>query len=174
VLIPLAGILSARSFMHGAMGVFLTVYVEKETNSLWYGGAALALYEVFGVAGVLSAGTLSDWIGRKRVLFWVLTIAPIAVLCFIFSSGWIQMAMLMISGFAVLSTTPVMLAIIQENAKSNPSAANGHFMMISFAVRSLSVFLVGIIGDVAGLENMFIISALIGFLAIPLLLKLDL
>lgn len=173
VLIPLSGILSARSFMHASMGVFLTVFVERQTGSLWYGGAALALYEAFGVAGVLSAGTLSDWLGRQRVLFWVLTIAPVAILLFVFTTGILKIVMLVITGFTVLSTTPVMLAIIQENAKLNPSAANGLFMMISFAVRSIAVFFAGIIGDFAGLENMFIASALIGFSAIPFLLKLD-
>ncbi len=173
VLIPLSGILTARAFMHASMGVFLTVYVERKTGSLWYGGAALALYEAFGVVGILSAGTISDWIGRQRVLFWVLVVAPFAILGFVFTTGILQMLMLMITGFTVLSTTPVMLAIIQENATSNPSAANGLFMMTSFAVRSLAVFLAGIIGDVAGLENMFIVCAGIGFAAIPFLLKLD-
>lgn len=173
VLVPLSGILAARSFMHASMGVFLTVYVERQTGSLWFGGAALALYEAFGVAGVLSAGTLSDWLGRQRVLFWVLMVAPVAILIFVFTSGFIKIAMLVITGFTVLSTTPVMLAIIQENAKENPSAANGLFMMISFAVRSVAVFLAGIIGDLAGLENMFITSAVIGFFAIPFLLKLE-
>lgn len=174
VLIPLAGILSGTSLMHGSMGMFLTVYVESRTGSLWYGGAALALYEIFGVAGVLSAGTLSDWLGRKRVLFWVLSTAPAAILLFIFTSGWVQIAMMMLAGFTVLSTTPVMLAIVQDSAKDNPSAANGHFMMISFLVRSVAVFIVGVIGDAAGLENMFIISAAVGFSAVPFLLKLDL
>ncbi|MCP3873408.1 MAG: MFS transporter [Desulfobacteraceae bacterium] len=173
VLIPLSGILSARSFMHASMGVFLTVFVEKETGSLWLGGAALALYEAFGVAGILSAGTLSDRIGRQRTLFWVLIVAPIATLTFVFTAGILKIIMLVITGFTVLSTTPVMLAIIQENAKNNPSTANGLFMMISFAVRSLAVFIAGIIGDLAGLENMFIISAVIGFFAIPFLLKLE-
>jgi FSR family fosmidomycin resistance protein-like MFS transporter len=46
-------------------------------------------------------------------------------------------------------------------------------MMTSFAVRSLAVLMAGIIGDIAGLENMFIICAGIGFAAIPFLLKLD-
>ncbi len=172
VLIPLSGIISARAFMHASMGVFITVYVEKQTNSLWLGGAALTLYEVFGVMGVLSAGTLSDWIGRQRVLFWVLLVAPFAILAFIFTTGILQIIMLAITGFTVLSTTPVMLAIIQENAKNNPSAANGLFMMISFATRAIAVFLAGIIGDIAGLENMFIVSAFIGLFAIPFLLKL--
>ena len=172
VLLPITGILAARSFMHASMGVFLAVFVERQTQSLWYGGAALALYEAFGVAGILCAGTLSDRIGRQRVLFWVLLVAPVAVLVFVFTAGWIKIAMVAVAGFTVLSTTPVMLALVQENAKENPSAANGLFMMISFAVRSLAVFLAGIIGDLAGLENIFTVSALIGFTAIPFLLKL--
>jgi FSR family fosmidomycin resistance protein-like MFS transporter len=172
VLIPLSGILAARSFMHASMGVFLTVFVEKQTGSLWYGGAALALYEVFGVAGVLSAGTFSDWLGRQRVLFWVLMTAPVAILIFVFTTGFLKIAMVAVTGFTVLSTTPVMLAIIQENARDNPSAANGLFMMISFAVRAVAVFFAGVIGDFTGLENMFVVSALIGFCGLPFLLKL--
>jgi FSR family fosmidomycin resistance protein-like MFS transporter len=173
VLVPLAGILMARSFMHASMGMFLTVFVARKTGNLWLSGGALALYEAFGVAGVLSAGTFSDWIGRQKVLLWVLTIAPVAILGFVFSDGILKIIMLALTGFAVLSTTPVMLAIIQENAEHNPSAANGLFMMTSFAVRSLAVFIAGIVGDFAGIENMFILSAFVGFSAIPFLLKLE-
>lgn len=172
VLEPLAAILTARACMHGAMGVFLTVYVEQKTNSLWMGGAALALYEALGVAGVLSAGTLSDRLGRQRVLFWALVTAPVAILLFIFSSGVLQVLWLLVTGFSVLSTTPVMLALIQESATENPSAANGLFMMTSFAVRSLAVVVVGALGDAFGMEAMFIIAAVIGFTAIPFLITL--
>jgi len=172
VLNPLTGILAGRAFMHGSMGMFLTVYVEQKTNSLWYGGAALALYEALGVAGVLSAGILSDRLGRQRVLFWALVTAPVAILLFVFTSGILQILMLLVTGFTVLSTTPVMLALIQENARENPSAANGLFMMVSFALRSVAVVVVGVLGDVFGLDNMFIISAVTGFTAIPFLLKL--
>ncbi|MBA3009169.1 MAG: MFS transporter [Proteobacteria bacterium] len=173
VLDPLTGILVARAFMHASMGVFLTVFVERKTGSLWYGGAALALYEALGVAGVLSAGTLSDWLGRRRVLFWALVVAPVAILLFVYTTGAIKIAMLLVTGFTVLSTTPVMLALVQETARDNPSAANGLFMMVSFAARSFAVVIVGAIGDVAGLENMFAISALVGFAAIPFLFKLE-
>ena len=172
VLDPLTGILAARAFMHGSMGMFLTVYVEQKTSSLWLGGAALALYEALGVAGVLLAGTLSDRLGRQRVLFWALVTAPVSILLFVYTSGFLQVCMLLVAGFTVLSTTPVMLALIQETAGDNPSAANGLFMMTSFALRSLAVVLVGAIGDAFGLDNMFIISALVGFTAIPFLIKL--
>jgi len=87
------------------------------------------------------------------------------------TTGILKIIMLILAGFTVLSTTPVMLAIVQDHAKEHPSTANGLFMMVSFAVRSFAVVVVGFIGDVAGLENMFIISGLIGFAAIPFLLK---
>lgn len=172
ILNPLAGILSARAMMHGSMGMFLTVYVEQATGSLWLGGTALTLYEATGVAGILSAGTLSDRLGRQRVLFWALTVAPVSILLFALTSGWSQVLWLLITGFTVLSTTPVMLALVQENARENPAAANGLFMMISFAVRSLAVVAAGAIADVFGMNMMFIVSALAGFTAIPFLIKL--
>jgi FSR family fosmidomycin resistance protein-like MFS transporter len=173
VMMPLAGILTARAFMHASMGVFLSVYVENKTGSLWYGGMALTLYEAFGVAGVLSSGTLSDWMGRQRVLFWALLIAPLSIFGFILTSGLLQVLMLVVTGFTVLSTTPVMLAFVQDHAKDHPASANGLFMMISFAVRAMAVTLVGIIGDLAGLEMMFVVSGISGAMAVPFLLKLN-
>ncbi|HKL00523.1 MAG TPA: MFS transporter [Desulfotignum sp.] len=173
VLAPLSGILAARACMHASMGIFLGVFVEQQTGSLWYGGAALALYEAFGVAGVLSAGTLSDWMGRRKVLFWALVTAPAALLAFVYAPGVFKIPLMLVVGFSVLSTTPVMLAIVQENAGKNPSAANGLFMMVSFSVRSLAVVVVGGIGDAAGMENMFAVSALAGFFALPFLIKLS-
>lgn len=173
VMKPLSAILASRALMHASMGMFLTVYVERQTGSLWYGGAALALYEALGVAGVLSSGTLSDWVGRKRVLFWALAIAPVAIILFVYTTGILKILMLLVTGFTVLSTTPVMLALVQENAGRNPSAANGLFMMVSFLVRSVAVVLAGAVGDVAGMEKMFLVSALVGLLAIPILMKFD-
>ncbi len=172
VLNPLAGILSARAMMHGSMGMFLTVYVEHATGSLWLGGTALTLYEAMGVAGILSAGTLSDRLGRRRVMFWALTIAPVTILLFATTTGVIQVLSLLITGFTVLSTTPVMLALVQENARENPAAANGLFMMLSFAVRSLAVVAAGALADAFGLDMMFVISALSGVTAIPFLIRL--
>ncbi|PIE60893.1 MAG: MFS transporter [Desulfobacterales bacterium] len=172
VLNPLSGILAARSLMHGSMGMFLTVYVEQHTGSLWMGGAALAMYEALGVAGILSAGTLSDRLGRQRVLLWALATAPAAILLFVFTTGIVQILMLLVTGFTVLSTTPVMLALIQEHAPENPSAANGLFMMVSFAVRSLAVVIAGALGDFFGMDAMFIIAAIAGYTALPFLITL--
>ncbi len=169
VLIPLSGMLTATAFMRSAMGVFLPVFIQKQTGSLWFAGTGLAIYETIGIIGVLCAGIISDKMGRKEILFIALAAAPITLCLFILTKGYLSFFMLLATGFTLLSTTPVMLAIIQENAGENPSAANGLFMMVSFVTRSISVVLVGIIGDFTGLKNMYLICAAIGLIAIPFL-----
>jgi FSR family fosmidomycin resistance protein-like MFS transporter len=172
ILVPLVAILCARGFMHAAITTFLPTFVEMKTGDLWLAGISLALVEGSGVAGVLVAGSLSDRFGRRQVLLVSLVGAPIMLMAFIWLEGWLRFAALMITGFTLLSTTPVMLALVQEYSRSSPAAANGIFMMVSFMARSSVVVVVGYLGDVIGLQTTYICSALIGLAAIPFILML--
>ena len=172
ILVPLVAILCARGFMHAAITTFLPTFVEMKTGDLWLAGISLALVEGSGVAGVLVAGSLSDRFGRRQVLLVSLVGAPIMLMAFIWLEGWLRFAALMITGFTLLSTTPVMLALVQENSRSSPAAANGIFMMVSFMARSSVVVVVGYLGDVIGLQTTYVCSALIGLAAIPFILML--
>jgi FSR family fosmidomycin resistance protein-like MFS transporter len=164
--------LFARGFMHGSLATFLPVFIRQKTGSLWLAGAALAIYEASGVAGIFTAGPLSDRIGRKQILGFQLVFAPFFLLMFISFNGWLRILALVLTGITLLSTTPVMLAMIQENAKNSPSAANGFYMMISFIARSAVVVLIGYCGDVFGLETTYYVSAFMGMAGIPFLFML--
>jgi FSR family fosmidomycin resistance protein-like MFS transporter len=172
VLLPLTIILLARSFMHGSMTAFLPTFIRSQSGNLWLGGIALTLFEAAGVAGVLTAGTLSDRLGRRRMLLISLVGAPLSVLLFLFTDDWLRLFALLSCGFMLLSTTPVMLALIQEHAGDSPAAANGIFMMTAFLARSSVVILIGLIADQASLETAFFISGLAGFIGIPFILLL--
>ena len=172
VLLPLSMILVARSFMHACLTAFLPVFIQNEGGSLWLGGAGLAMFEAAGVVGVLTAGTLSDHLGRRRTLLFLLVGAPVTVLVFIYSDGALRLCALLGCGFLLLSTTPVMLALVQEHAGESPAAANGIFIMIAFVARSTVVVLIGLIADHAGLQVAYGISAMVGFLGIPFVLRL--
>ena len=173
LLLPLSGILTARAFMHSAMAVFLPVFIEHETGNLWLAGSGLALYEAFGVIGVLTAGTLSDAWGRKKVLSAAVMAGPAALFCFILTSGVLKVILLCLTGFSILSTTPVMLAMVQEQGRGAPSAANGLFMMVSFVTRSITIVVVGAIADMTSLETMYLICAGMGLLALPFVYRLQ-
>ena len=172
LLAPLIAILCARGFMHASIITFLPTYITQQTGNLWLAGISLTLVEGAGVVGVLTAGFLSDALGRRRVLFISLVTAPIMLLGFIWITQWIRFALLICTGFCLLSTTPVMLALVQENAVESPAAANGFFMMASFMARSAVVVLVGYLGDLFGLEATYILSAVLGCAGIPFILML--
>jgi FSR family fosmidomycin resistance protein-like MFS transporter len=172
ILMPITGILVARGFMHGCMASFLPTFIVMNTDNLWLAGAGLTIYESAGVVGVMVAGTLSDRFGRRRLLTLSLLGAPLSLLLFVWVEGWAAYVMLVLTGFTLLSTTPVMLALVQENAAHSPSAANGLFMMISFLARSAVVVVVGITGDLIGLKTTFVLFALIGFVSLPFVFRL--
>jgi FSR family fosmidomycin resistance protein-like MFS transporter len=172
ILIPLTAILVFRGFMHASLTAFLPTFIKLETGNLWLAGIALTLFEAAGVAGVLTAGSLSDRFGRRWILMVSLLGAPVSLFLFTAIGGWVRFMALILVGFTLLSTTPVMLALVQENAKNSPSAANGFFMMLSWISRSAVVVVVGFIGDLIGLRSTYFISALLGLAAIPFVLKL--
>jgi len=91
---------------------------------------------------------------------------------FAWFGGWARFIALLFTGMTILSTTPVMLALVQEHAKGSPSAANGLFMMISFVTRSGIVVLVGFLGDLVGLKDTYFISSFLGILGIPFIFML--
>ena len=172
VLLPLSAILVARGFMHASMTAFLPTYIQMETGNLWLAGIALTLFEAAGVAGVLAAGSISDWFGRRKTLLISMLGAPLFLFVFTLSGGWLRVASLIATGFTLLSTTPVMLALVQENARQAPAAANGLFMMINFIARSAVVVIVGFVADRIGLNITYLISAAIGLIGIPFVLVL--
>jgi FSR family fosmidomycin resistance protein-like MFS transporter len=172
ILWPLAAILVSRGFMHASMTAFLPTYINQETGNLWLAGMALTLFEFAGVAGVLTAGSMSDLFGRRKTLLVSLVGAPICLFVFTITGGWSRIAALLVTGFTLLSTTPVMLALVQEHARHSPAAANGLFMMISFIARSAVVVVVGFIADRIGLQAAYLISAAMGLIGIPFIFQL--
>ncbi len=172
VLLPLTAILSARGFMHASMTAFLPTFVKGETGNLWLAGTSLTLFEISGVVGVLLAGPFSDRFGRRKILLVSLLGAPVMLFLFAWLGNWSRFIALLFTGLTILSTTPVMLALVQEQVQGSPSAANGLFMMISFITRSGIVVLVGYMGDLVGLRNTYLISSLLGALGIPFVFML--
>lgn len=168
LLVPLSAIVFVRGFMHASLTAFLPLYILQKTNDVWLAGIALSMFEAAGVVGILAVGGLSDYLGRKQLLMFCLIVAPFSLLAFSLTSGMLQMAILLLTGFSLLSTTPVMLAMIQEYSTDGSSAANGVFMMISFIARSAVVVLVGLVADTVGLETTYLICGAFGLLGIPL------
>ena len=158
--------------MHAAITTFLPTFIRQESGNLWLAGISLTLVETAGVVGVLLFGSLSDTLGRRKVLFFSLITAPIMLLSFTWLNDWLRFLALIGTGFSLLSLSPVMMALVQEHSESGPAAANGIYMMGSFIARSSVVVIVGFLGDIIGLQSTYMLTALLGFMGIPFVLML--
>lgn len=172
LLVPLVGIVSARAFMSSALTTYLPVFLAEEGAELWLAGISLSVLEAAGVAGALLGGSLSDRLGRRVVLLVSLLVTPLLMIVFVVVGGWLRFPLLLLMGFASLSVTPVIMALVQESFPESRALANGIYMSLSFLIRSGVVVLVGAIGDLWGMSPAFIACALVTLLGLPFLLLL--
>jgi FSR family fosmidomycin resistance protein-like MFS transporter len=157
----------AQSGMKSALSFYLPVYLVQQGESLWYAGISLSILQFFGILGAFLSGNVSDRIGRKKTLI-ITTIGSIIFMAlFIWSNNIILLVFL---GLFIFSTNPVLMALVQDNSPTMPTFMNSIYMSINFGVSSLMVFLIGYLGDNYGLETTYVVSTLIGLIAIPMVL----
>ncbi len=164
----LALLLGTQTLLVVAAGTYLPLYMSNVAGaSLWLAGASLTIVEAAGVLGALMAGTLSDRWGRGGVTLVVTILAPAAMLVFVLGPAALAIPMLVLIGVAAIGSTPVFLAIIQDAFPDNRALANGTFLAVSFIIRAAGIYLIGSFADALGLQRAFLISAVVGFLGIP-------
>jgi FSR family fosmidomycin resistance protein-like MFS transporter len=169
LMLLLAGLIAVRSLMMMSITIFLPLFLTEEGSSVWLAGAALSIVEAAGIAGALTGGWVSDHIGRKAVLVFGHVAAPTALLLFLATDGWIRIALLPVIGFTLLAIPPVMMALVQESFPETRALANGVFLSLSFAIRSVAAVSFGAVGDAFGLSTAMLIAAFAAFGGLPLI-----
>jgi len=170
--LPLAIILFFRNFMMASLTTYLPIYLNMGGASLWLSGIALSILEFAGVGGALLSGTLSDWAGRKTILFVATISSSLLLFVFLNIDGWLFVPVLLLLGFSIFSTSPVMLAIVQDQLPNHRAVGNGLFIFMSFAIRSAAIMTIGVVGDNLGLSTAYLWSAIIALGGIPAIFML--
>jgi FSR family fosmidomycin resistance protein-like MFS transporter len=156
-----------RSFSSVALTTYLPVFLKEGGASLWWAGASLSILEAAGVIGALAGGSLSDRLGRRRILMIALGATAGLILLFLNVPDVGKTALLPFLGFFSLSTTPVIMALVQESYPENRAMANGVYMALSFIIRSMILVVFGAISDWIGLPNAYLLSALLLIVGLP-------
>ena len=169
----LLGITFFRAIMKSGLTAFLPTYFYTDKGeTLWFANSALAVFQLAGAIGTVLSGTISDKIGRKTLLLIISIVTPFLMALFIHSSGYLSFVFLILLGFFIFAPSPVLLALVQDRSKELPVFMNSLYMTISFVTSALSVVFAGLMGDWVGLEQTYLISAVIAVGAIPCVLLL--
>ncbi len=165
----LAALIALRAMMMMSATIFLPLFLTEEGSSIWLAGAALSIVEAAGIGGALAGGWASDRIGRRAVLVFGHIAAPTALLLFLVSDGALRIALLPAIGFTLLAIPPVFMALVQERFPETRALANGLYLSMNFAIRSVAAIGYGAVGDTLGLPTAMLIAALATFAGLPLI-----
>jgi len=165
----LSGMMVLRSLMMAATSVFLVVYLMDQGASRVEAGLAFALFEGAGVLGALGGGWLSDHFGRRTVLFFSHLTTPAIVFLFLTVDLPMKIAILPLIGVTLLCVTPVFMAMVQEEFPESRALANGTYLSLNFAIRSLMTIAFGVLGDAFGLTSAMVIGGFAMLAAVPLI-----
>jgi len=150
------------------MTLYLPVYLTNQGFDLWYAGISLSVLQFFSVIGTLASGTVSDKIGRQKTLFLSGLFATLFMVFFLLSKTTFTMFLsLSLIGLFVFASGPVLLALVHDLKTDMPTFVNSIYMAINFGVTSLTVFLMGFIGDHYGLTTMYQVAVGLAFCALP-------
>ncbi|NOZ48301.1 MAG: MFS transporter [Chlorobi bacterium] len=167
-----SGIMFFRASMKSAMTFFLPTYLTSAGDTEWIATIALSVIQLSGTTGTFFAGTISDKIGRKTSLMLITAITPFLMWLFIFVPTEFKFPVLIIMGFFMFASTPVLLAMVNEHKTDRPAFINSIYMAINFAIGSIGVMVVGFLGDKYGFDLTYKITAFLAFGSFPFTLFL--
>lgn len=173
VFAPLFGVMVFRNLVVSSLSVFMVVYlVDVRGYELPLATGALALYELAGVAGALTGGTLSDRFGRRQTIMLAVLLSAFFMLVFANVDGIFLIPVLLLLGFTSLSVTPIFQALVQDQLPETRATASGMFILYAFIIRAINIMVAGVLGDAVGLQTTFMIMAGLSLLSLPIILML--
>ena len=172
VFISIGGITFFRAAIVASLTLYLPVYITENGGEYWFSGISLSVLQLSGAFGTFYGGTISDKIGRKSSLLIIAIVSPILMYIFTFIQGFWTLPLLVLMGGFLISSTPILLAVVHELETQRLAFVNGVYMTINFTMSSLMVLLVGIASDFWGINFTYKASAFVGLIAIVFVLFL--
>ena len=172
ILVPVAGITLMRALLVSATFTFLPTYLTEQGAALWFAGLSVSISAGAGMVGSLVGGSMSDRWGRRPVLLAFLVAAPVLAFALLIARSWSLLLVLILLGFAIPPSNVIILAVVQESSTDHRAMATGIYQALGFSAESVSSLIVGILGDLLGLDFAIVASAVLMLLSLPLVLLL--
>jgi MFS transporter, FSR family, fosmidomycin resistance protein len=161
-------IMVIRAFVSQSFLTYMPVLYSNEGYSLVAIGTMVSFFTVAGAGGGLLAGHLSDRIGFKPVLMAAhLLTTPSMYLLLMFSGPWVYSGAFL-TGFFVLATIPLGVALVQKLAPRGKSMASSLMTGLAYGLGGLLTPLAGMLADLFSIRSVLSVLAFIPLLTVGL------
>lgn len=144
-----------RSGLMSALASFLPLLFTQKGYGLVAAGATSTIFLASGAIGGMLGGHISDRLGRRNVILVSLVVAVPLFYAFLHTSGAVGLVFLSLTGFTLLSTLAVTIALAQETLPASASMASSFMLGFAWLTGSLLSVLVGFLGDYIGIPGAF-------------------
>jgi len=145
---------------------FLPVYLVEKGYGLATANLLVSAMLLAGVAGQVWGGAISDRYGRKEFIIGALALSLPMFYLFMMTDGIIEIAALLVFGFALWSTFSVAVAMSHEMMPGNIGLASGMMLGFAMGIGGIGAAVNGAIADHLSL------TAALGTIPIPLVIAL--
>lgn len=154
-------IMTLRAFVSQSFLTYLPIWAAREGHSLASVGIIVACYTIAGALSGVVAGHLSDRIGYKPIFYAAHLLAvPSIYLLLLVPGKWVYLNTFL-TGFFLLATLPVGLALAQRIAPKGKSMVSSLMMGFSWGVGGMLTPVTGSLADAYGIRPVLLAVALV-------------
>lgn len=141
-----------RAILIVSFSGFIPLFLTSQGETPFFGGLALAVFQIFATIGILAGGHVYDRIGpRKTLILSFMFILPLGLLTVNVAPGW-ALPCLATMGFMLTFSTPVNIILGQQIVPQNAGFMSALMMGFAWGVAGLLMTPVGAIADIWGLQ----------------------
>jgi FSR family fosmidomycin resistance protein-like MFS transporter len=159
-------VMTLRAYVSQSFMTFLPVMVARQGYSLFAIGALVSLFTVAGALSGLLAGHLSDRIGFKPMFISAHLLAMPCMVATLYLKGTWIFVFAFLSGFFILATLPLGVALAQRLAPQGKSMASSLMMGLAAGMGGLFTPVTGKLADIFSIRPVLAALTIIPLLTV--------